>query len=97
MEGKEYFAFMMPPSIWSKKPSPSRFKMTIEYAAEHYPGATPILSTREVRAPMSAITADAPYAGRRAQTAAAQAYNEWLISRIGRKSEDSDNLPDEPS
>ena len=46
---EEYFTFMMPPSIWSKKPSPSRFKMTIEYAAERYPGSTPILSSREVR------------------------------------------------
>ncbi|AVQ81629.1 hypothetical protein [Variovorax sp. PMC12] len=49
MKDVEFFNFMMPPSIWNKKPSPSRFKMDIEYAAKTYPGATPILSTREIR------------------------------------------------
>ncbi|BEP42282.1 hypothetical protein [Variovorax sp. V15] len=96
-EEEEFFFFMMPPSIWSKKPSPSRFKMTIEYAAERYPDATPILSSREVRAPLSTIPADAPYAGRRQKTPAEEKYQEWLISRIGRRSEDEDNQPNEPS
>ncbi len=49
MKEVEFFNFMLPPSAWSKKPYPSRFKMDLEYAAKNYPGATPILGTREVR------------------------------------------------
>lgn len=49
MKDVEYFYFMLPPSIWKKKPHRSSFKMDAEYAAKAYPGATPILDTREVR------------------------------------------------
>jgi hypothetical protein len=49
MRKVEFFNFMLPPSAWSKKPYPSRFKMTIEDAAKRHPGAPPILSTRQVR------------------------------------------------
>lgn len=49
MKDVEYFTFMMPPSIWRKKPHPSSFKMSIEEAAQRSPEATPIMSTREVR------------------------------------------------
>jgi hypothetical protein len=49
MKDIEYFTFIVPPDIWRKKPGPSKFKMSAEYAAKVYPGSTPILSTREVR------------------------------------------------
>lgn len=49
MKEVEYFTFMVPPTIWRKKPHPSSFKLTLEEAAERHPGATPILNTREVR------------------------------------------------
>lgn len=49
MKPVEFYQFMLPPSPWSKKPYLSRWTMTIEYAAEHYPKATPVLSTKEVR------------------------------------------------
>jgi hypothetical protein len=49
MKNVEFFTFMLPADIWRKKPHPSSFKMTIERTAEHYPGAEPILSSREVR------------------------------------------------
>lgn len=48
MKEVEQFTFMLPPDIWRKKGGPSRWKMTIEDAARRYPGATPILSTREI-------------------------------------------------
>ena len=61
----EVFIFMLPPDPWRKKPSPSRYKMTMQEAAERYPGAEPILSTREVRKGSSdLIPAGAPYARR---------------------------------
>lgn len=44
----EHYTFILPPSPWSKKPYRSRWKMSIEYAAAKYPGATPIPETREV-------------------------------------------------
>lgn len=49
MKEVEFFNFMLPPDAWRKKPSPSRWKMTLEDAARKHPGATPILSSREVR------------------------------------------------
>lgn len=49
MKDVEYFTFMLPPSIWKKKPHRSSFKMDAEYAAKVYPGSTPILDTREIR------------------------------------------------
>ncbi len=49
MKQVEYFSFTLPPNIWSKKPYPSRFKMSVEEAAKRYPGALPILGSREVR------------------------------------------------
>lgn len=49
MPETEHYTFMLPPSAWRKKPHPSSFKMTLAQAAEKYPGAEPILSTREVR------------------------------------------------
>ena len=65
MKEVEVFDFMMPPSIWRKKPHRSSFKMTLEDAAERYPEATPIMSSREVRKiGGEPITADAPYARR---------------------------------
>ncbi|MDM0041893.1 hypothetical protein QTI05_22825 [Variovorax sp. J22R193] len=45
----EYFAWMLPPDAWRKKPQRSPFKMTAEEAQARYPGATPIPETREVR------------------------------------------------
>lgn len=45
----EYFFFMLPPDAWRKRPSPSTWRMTREEAAKRYPGATPILESREVR------------------------------------------------
>lgn len=49
MKEVEHYNFMLPPDIWRKKGGPSSYKMTIEEAAKHHPGATPILSTREIR------------------------------------------------
>lgn len=43
------FEFMLPPDIWRKKGGRSSFKMSREDAERLHPGATPILSTREVR------------------------------------------------
>ena len=48
MKEVEHFTFMLPPDIWSKKGGRSTYKMSIKDAAERYPGATPILNTREV-------------------------------------------------
>ena len=65
MKEVEFFTFMMPPSIWCKKPHPSSFKMTLEDGAKRYPDAKPILSSKEIRlAGGEGITADAPYARR---------------------------------
>ena len=65
MEEAEFYSFMLPPDPWRKKPSPSTFKMTMAEAAKRYPGAQPILSSREVRKGDAALTpADSPYAGR---------------------------------
>lgn len=89
MENEEYFNFMLPPSMWSKKPYQSRFRMTLAYAAEHHPLATPILSTREVRSPTGSITADSAYQrSSGTKTAQVQAHHDWLVSRIGSKGED---------
>lgn len=49
MRKVEFFNFLLPPDAWRKKPSPSRWKMTMQDAAKKHPGATPILSSREVR------------------------------------------------
>jgi hypothetical protein len=95
----EYFEFMMPPSIWRKKPHPSGWKMTREDAARRYPGAEPILSTREVRrlpetdAEMMANTIQ--HQGR-AKTEGEERLSAWLVSRIGEKSEQIQAAPNEP-
>ena len=49
MPQTEHYHFILPPSAWKKKPHRSTFQMTIKEAAERYPGAQPILSTRTVR------------------------------------------------
>lgn len=49
MKEVEFFTWQLPPDIWRKKGGPSTFKMTREDAARRYPGAEPILSSREVR------------------------------------------------
>lgn len=49
MKDVEFFTFMLPPDIWRKKGGRSSFKMSREQAEKQHPGATPILSTREVR------------------------------------------------
>ena len=47
MKEVEYFNWMMPPDVWSKKPRPSRWKMTVEEAAKR--GLTErVESSREV-------------------------------------------------
>lgn len=56
MPETEHFTFMLPPNAWSKKPYQSTFKMTREEAAQRYPGAEPILSSREVRRPLGEMT-----------------------------------------
>ena len=62
MPDTEYYFFTLPPDAWRKKPGPSTFKMTREEAAERYPGAEPILSSREVRTgDSSLIPAGSPY------------------------------------
>lgn len=84
-----HYYFMMPPSAWSKKPYQSRHRMTIAYAAEHHPLATPILSTREVRSQTTGNTADSAYQrGSSVTTPEMEAHHQWLISRIGRKGGD---------
>lgn len=45
----ELYFWMLPADPWRKKPSRSACLMTREEAAERYPGATPILESREVR------------------------------------------------
>jgi hypothetical protein len=83
-----YYYFVMPPSIWSKKPYTSRHRMTIAYAAEHHPDAKPILESAEVRSSVGDITADSPYQrSSTVKTPAAEAHHAWLISRIGRRSD----------
>ena len=49
MKSVEYYLWMLPPDPWRRKPSPSTYKMDRETAEKRYPGATPILSSREVR------------------------------------------------
>lgn len=49
MKQVEFYTWMLPPDAWRKKPSPSSYKMSRETAESRYPGATPILSTLEVR------------------------------------------------
>jgi hypothetical protein len=85
----EYFFFTLPPNNWRKKPGPSTFKMTIADAAKRHPGATPILSSREVRTTGSGdSTADSPYCRLlRPKTPEEEAHHQWLISRIGAKGE----------
>lgn len=69
--------------------------MTIEDAAERYPGAQPIMSSREVRlSGESQITADSPYQRRtRLTTPEEEAYSAWLVSRIGERAEQLDGEP----
>jgi hypothetical protein len=49
MKEVEFFTWNLPPDIWRKKGGPSSFKMSREDALKKHPGATPILSSREVR------------------------------------------------
>lgn len=42
-----YFFEYLPPG--AKKPKRTTYRMTVEDAAERFPGATPITSTREIR------------------------------------------------
>lgn len=49
MREVEIFTWNLPPDIWRKKGGPSSFKMSREEAERKHPGATPILSSREVR------------------------------------------------
>jgi hypothetical protein len=49
MKATEYFTFVLPPDVWSRKPRLSSFKLTVDEAADRHPGATPLLDTREVR------------------------------------------------
>lgn len=88
----EHFYFMLPPDIWRKKGGRSNYKMTREDAAKRYPGAEPILSSREViRVSEDHITADSPYCQvSRPKTPEEEAYQLWLISRIGAKGEKLD-------
>jgi hypothetical protein len=94
MDDEGYYFFMMPPSMWSKKPHRSRHRMTIAHAAKYYPGATPILSTREVRTNLGDTS---QIAMSHNKTPEMEAYHAWLVSRIGAKSEAIDNPPDEPN
>lgn len=89
MEEIERFYFTLPPDIWRKKGGRSSYKMTREQAAERYPGAEPILTSREViRLSGDQITADAPYCrSSRPKTPEEEAHHLWLISRIGAKGE----------
>ncbi len=49
MHTVDLFLRMLPPDNWRRKAGPSTYKMTAEEALKRYPGATPILSSREVR------------------------------------------------
>ncbi|MDQ0571467.1 hypothetical protein QFZ42_003301 [Variovorax paradoxus] len=49
MKQVEFFTWNLPPDIWRKKGGPSSYKMSREDAEKKHPGATPILSSREVR------------------------------------------------
>ena len=49
MKSTEFFTFILPPSVWSKRPYRSTWKMTMADAAKRYPGAEPDLLSREVR------------------------------------------------
>ncbi|PLC06421.1 hypothetical protein CY658_05145 [Variovorax sp. RO1] len=93
MKEVEYFTFMMPPSIWKKKPHPSSVKMTVEHAAESHPGAVPILSSREVRRVLETTEEmfrhTIPHKGR-ARTPEEETYSARLVSGIGAKSEQLD-------
>ena len=95
MKEVEYFAFMLPPSIWCKKPHPSTYKMTIDEAAKRFPGAEPILSSREVRMGEVGVNrADAPYQRRaRPKSTDEENLSTWLVSRIGEKSKQTEPGP----
>ena len=65
MDQTPYYFFTLPPDPWRKKPCRSTWRMTIEEAAERYPGAEPILDSVEWRENGGTpITGDAPYAKR---------------------------------
>ncbi len=49
MKKVDFYTWMLPPDPWRRKPSPSTYKMDRETAEKRYPGATPILTTLEVR------------------------------------------------
>jgi len=45
----EFFRFWLPPNARSKKPHLPTYRMTVEDAAERFPGAKPDPMSREVR------------------------------------------------
>ena len=49
MKQVEFFNWLLPPDAWNKKPRLSSWKMSAEEAQARYPGATPDLTSREVR------------------------------------------------
>ena len=57
MPQTEHFNFMLPPNAWKKRPHRSTFQMTLKEAAERYPGAEPILSSKTVRAGTTEVVA----------------------------------------
>lgn len=93
MKNVEYFTFMLPPDIWRKRPHPSSYKLSIEMAATRYPGATPILSSREVRTlPETREEMERhqiQHKGR-AKTPGEERLQDWITARIGMKSEKLD-------
>lgn len=48
MKEVEYFTWILPPSVWNKKPYPSRWKMTAEEATG-YGAISRVDGSREVR------------------------------------------------
>jgi hypothetical protein len=67
MKLTEFFYWWLPPDAWSKKPRLSKWKMTRDEAEKRHPGATPDLSSREVREcpetpqELGRANAEAPY------------------------------------
>ncbi|MBI2769973.1 MAG: hypothetical protein HYX47_10145 [Burkholderiales bacterium] len=67
MKDTEFFQWWLPadPAKPKAKPRLTRWKMQREYAEASYPGATPYLPSREVRAlPESQAEVELPAAGR---------------------------------
>lgn len=93
MKDVEYFTFMLPPDIWRRKPRQSDRKMTLEDGPRYYPGATPIMSTREVRSlpeTREEMERNQIQHKGRAKTPGEERLQDWLTARIGMKSEKLD-------